>query len=254
MTNNKIMPIFLTLMISALIFSACSSGQNSELEKIRKKLTQVEQKLTNMTSGAWIPTPNSVYQPSVKSTIDDLAKVNYEPPSSIATNLVAMGKNYMKAGDFNAAFSTFQQASKVDETNPEVYFWLGYLLPAVGGPKEVAILSLNVAIAKDTSQDKFIAMFSLRQRGIFSIMTGDDSSALSDFSECIQIGSQSENKIPIFWQSVYINRSIAYQFLGKTYEGLQDYSKVLDLVAIQENPDILPKIQERLDEIDAAIK
>jgi Flp pilus assembly protein TadD len=55
-------------------------------------------------------------------------------------------------------------------------------------------------------------------------------------------------------QTVYVNRGIAYQYLGKTDEALQDYGKALDFAALEENPLVVIKIQELLEEIDKAIE
>jgi tetratricopeptide (TPR) repeat protein len=227
----------------------------TELELTENKLKLVEQKLANMAEGAWIPLPQGIFQPSIQSILDDLASANYAPPpSSAANDLVDLAKSYMNASDFNKAFATFLDASKLDENNPEPYFWMGLLLPATGGPPDVAILVLGDAIEKDTSQQRRMAMFSYMQRGILYLMARDPEQSISDFSECILISGYQQETIPVFMQTVYVNRGIAYQFLGKTREALQDYGKALDFATLKENPLVVKKIQEQLDEIDKAIK
>jgi tetratricopeptide (TPR) repeat protein len=225
-----------------------------DLEIAKNKLKQVEQKLANTTKGAWIPVPQGVFQPSIQSILDDLASANYTPPPSSANDLVALAKDYMKASDFNKAYNTFLEASKLDENNPEPHFWMGLLLPATGGPPEVAILSLGAAIEKDTSQQQLIAMFTFMQRGILYLMSSDPEQSLADFSECIQISGPLQLAVPIFMQRVYVDRGIAYQYLGKTDEAIQDYKKALDFAALEEDPLIVQKIQELLEEIDKAIE
>jgi hypothetical protein len=42
--------------------------------------------------------------------------------------------------------------------------------------------------------------------------------------------------------------------MAKTSQALQDYERALDLAGLEENPLIVKKIQELLDEIDKAIK
>lgn len=126
----------------------------------------------------------------------------------------------------------------------------GIAPPALGGPPEAAILTLEDAIEKDTSQQRLMAMFAYMQRGILYLMISAPESSIADFSECIQISSYQQEAVPEFMQTVYVNRGIAYQYLGKTHEALRDYSKALDFATLKENPMIVKKIQELLDEID----
>jgi tetratricopeptide (TPR) repeat protein len=257
MTNNvnKHLPTSLfTLVIVFSLAIACSPVEMTDLEIAENKLKQVEQKLVNMNEGAWIPVPQGIFQPSIQSILDDMASANYEPPPSSTNDLVALAKDHMKASDFTKAFATFQEASKLDENNPEPYFWMGLLLPATGGPPEVATWSLGEAIEKDTSQQRLIAMFAYMQRGILYLMINDTKSSIADFTECIQISGYLQETVAVFMQTVYVNRGIAYQYLGKTHEALQDYGRALDFAALEENPLVVKKIQELLDEIDKAIE
>jgi hypothetical protein len=151
-----------TLALSEIV-SPLTIQPSPDLEIAKNKLKQVEQKMVNTAKGAWIPLPQGIFQPSIQSILDDLASANYTPPPSSANDLVASAKNYMEASDFNKAFATFLEASKLDENNPEPHFWMGLLLPATGGPPEVAIWSLGDAIEKDTSQQRLIAMFAYMQ-------------------------------------------------------------------------------------------
>lgn len=246
--------LFVSLLVVFSSASACSPAKTTDLEIARNKLRSVENKIANMTEGAWIPLPSNVFQPSIKSILDDLDSLNYAPPRSPANDLIMLAKSYMLANDFNKAFTTFQQASGLDQGNPEPYFWMGLLLPATGGPPEVALWSLGEAINKDASQQKLIAMFALRQRGILDLMTRDPESASNDFTDCISVGGTKQQANPVFWQTVYVNRGIAYQQMAKTSQALQDYERALDLASLEENPLIVKKIQELLDEIDKAIK
>ncbi len=85
-------------------------------------------------------------------------------------------------------------------------------------------------------------------------MNGEPEQSLADFSECIQISDPLQKAVPIFMQRVHVDRGIAYQYLGKTHEALQDYEKALDFAALKEDPLVVQKIQELLEEIDKAIK
>jgi tetratricopeptide (TPR) repeat protein len=257
MTNNVNKHFPASLFSLAIVFSlatACYSVKTPDLETAKNKLTQVEQKLANMAEGVWIPAPQEIFQPSLQAILNDMASVRYVPPSSPANDLISLAKKHMKAGDFNKAFSTLQEASKLDENNPEPYFWMGVVIPATGGPPEIAIWSLGEAIQKDKSSQRPIAMFAYMQRGIFYLMMNDTASSITDLSECIQISGYLHDTAPVFMQTVYVNRGIAYQRLGKAHEALQDYGKALDFATLEENPFVVKKIQELLDEIDMTTK
>ena len=252
--NRRLLLALITGLVVYSSATACTRSKSTDLERARVHLKKVTQKLMNMNAGAWIPVPQGVFMPSIDSTFKDLDAMGYAPPSSKADDLVASAKTYMKASDYNKALSVFLEASRLDEDNPEPYFWAGLLFPATGGPPEVAELSLGEAISKDLSQKHLMAIFALRQRGVMNLMIKDGDSSLNDFSECIRLSGDQQETAPLFWQVVYLDRGVAFQNLGKTQEALQDYQKALDLAALEEHPVVVEKIQELVDEIDKAIK
>lgn len=173
------------------------------------------------------------FQPSIKSIFADLEALGYTPISSPAANLLEEAKEYTEEGNYLAAFDKFTEASELDPDNPEIYFWLGTILPATGGPYEVAILTLDEAIEKDQSSEQIIAMFAYRQRGICNVLRNLPESAIADFTECLSCGSGKEEIIPFFFEGVYANRGVAYQYIGwrQFKEAPDDYDKALNFLA-----------------------
>lgn len=246
------------LILSFVVFNGCiDSGDKteSELEILKEKIKVLEEKLQEK-EGLWVWVPEDFFQPSIKSILNDLSKLDYTPQTSPANDLINIAKEHMKENAYQDAFDKFQDASELDENNPEPYYWLGVLLPAIGGPINLAILWLEDAIEKDQSQQQIIAMLAYGQRGIFELWDKWDNPepSIDNLTECIRLGIDKEEVIPTFFQGIYTNRGVAYQLLGDIYKALDDYNRALDLAVIEPNPPVIMKIEEIVAGIERSIE
>ena len=251
--NKKIIFIIISLSFFNFILMGCF-GDESEIKMIKEKIEKLEKILKEKEVGSWIPLPTDYFQPSIKSILDDFAKLGYNSPVSPANDLITTGIGLLKKSNYNGAYESFMLASELDEKNPEPYFWIGLITPAIGGPPEIARLYLENAIKNDNNSQKIVAMFAYRQNGCFGLMMENYEDANSNFSKCISLNPDMEEDFPIFFQVVYVNRGISYQVLGKTFEALDDYNKALDLALIEPHPPVITKIKEIIENIEKSVE
>lgn len=211
--------------------------------------TEVSPPPTVTVTPGWYPAQIGVFQPSIRSVKDELSKLQYSSPPSSASTLVSAAKDYLGNSDYQAAYDALSEAIEVDEGNAEAYFWLGFIFPALGGPPEISMLWLDSAIEKDTSSEQIMAMYAYRQRGMFSVQSGEYDAAVADFTECVGLGSDREEVIPTFFQVVYTNRGIIYEQLGRQNEALRDYERTLELAQLEPVPPLVDKARERVEAI-----
>ncbi|MFC1629612.1 tetratricopeptide repeat protein [Patescibacteria group bacterium] len=248
--------IFLFVILAVLILSGCNKQtQNHTIPNptfvIKKTPTPFIPQLRPD-----ISPPNIIFQPSVKHTLAELSVINYQQEDSPAKNHINQAKEKLGKGEFHEAMGIFLSAAKKDKNNAEVFFWLGMLAPILEGSdtteiSNLAILSLDFAIQKNKSEQKIIAMYAFRQRGIFQMLYKNNyPGAVNDFTECILLGPGKEKTIPIFFQIAYINRGIAHENLSEMSEALQDYKIARELAIISPMSGLLPGIEQRIKMIE----